>query len=134
MNSHGKRVHSAQMVSAQGCERWRPIPEYRFRYEISDRGNIRRVATMRGTFVGKRLSVGQGSDGVRKVALWREGARVTVCVHLVMALVFLGPTPAGKIVALRDGDPANLTIKNLCYRKRGWKGGHGRQVGTDRPG
>ena len=95
------------------------MPGFTFRYEVSSLGRFRRVATCNGTFVGRLVKGGTSANGYKKVDLWRDGRRVTMYVHTLMALAFLGKPPRGGKAALIDCNPDNLTVPNLCWRRAG---------------
>ncbi|HVN78614.1 MAG TPA: NUMOD4 motif-containing HNH endonuclease [Terriglobia bacterium] len=88
-------------------EIWKEIPGYEGRYQASNLGRIRNQKThrvLRPTISGKgkylHLNLGQSN---------------TQCVHILVAVTFLGPVPEGKEVNHKDGVKTNCCSKNLEY-------------------
>lgn len=105
-------------MKEQARERWRPVPGFALRYDVSDFGRVRRATDNRGTYAGRVLTGGAGGNRCRKVELWRGATRNGRYVHVLMAAAFIGPCPAGKVAALRDGNPDNLCMGNVFYRAK----------------
>lgn len=101
-----------------GRERWKPIVGFEFRYEVSSLGRVRRVCTSHGTNAGRILTGGIGGGVHRKVDLFRNGTRRSVLVYQLVAAAFLGARPAKARIRFRDGNPANVTARNVVYTRR----------------
>lgn len=77
-------------------ERWRPVVGYEGYYEVSDRGQVRRVRGGRGATAGRVLSATLSGDGYRAVQLCRNDVKRKFGVHILVAEAFLGRRPRGK--------------------------------------
>jgi NUMOD4 motif/HNH endonuclease len=103
-------------------ESWLPIPGWEDWYEVSDLGRVRslpRRLTYGGRMrQGKVLSPGMNSDGYLTVVLCKDARRLTVAVHRLVALAFLGPRPPGQEVRHLDGTRTNNALPNLSYGTR----------------
>lgn len=106
-------------------ERWKPIPGYEHKYQVSACGGVRSVdhyvrlvahgkETQR-LVPGKTLKPGRSTSGHLTVCL---GKGNTHGVHRLVASAFLGACPAGKEVLHLDGDPSNNRLENLRYGTR----------------
>lgn len=97
-------------------EEWRKIPDWP--YEVSDHGRVRRSWAGPSTTAGRVLKTPvDSSTGYPQVRLSngsRDSAR-TFRVHRLVALVFLGPCPAGKVVNHQNGDKTDNRPDNLEY-------------------
>jgi hypothetical protein len=95
---------------AESAEEWRPIPGFPG-YEVSNMG---RVLSHRR---GRPRVLRQSPDGRRyqKVVLYREDLRATRPVHVLVALAFIGPRPAGLQIRHLDGNSDNNRPWNLKY-------------------
>lgn len=106
-------------------ETWKDIPGYEGRYQVSDLGRVRSVDRRVRLVVhgiettrlarGKVLRPAAAPLGHLQVVL---GKGRTQSVHVLVALAFIGPRPAGMDVAHRDGNPANNAPDNLRYATR----------------
>lgn len=92
---------------------WHSIPEYS-RYEISVTGKVRHKRHKRilkyGFPANRYPQVNIHSDAKNRI--------VSVCVHHLVAVAFLGPRPVGYWIRFKDGRKSNLHHKNLFYEKR----------------
>lgn len=104
-------VETAQTIH---IEEWRKIPDWP--YEVSSFGNVRRIEydgygplLKGGTSGPKRYKYPNVilSDGQRKKTFLR---------HHLVALVFMGPTPAGMEIDHKDGDRFNYRLDNLEFK------------------
>lgn len=97
---------------------WRSIPEYEGIYDISEMGEVRRIA---GYSDGRKIPYGRPvksrrhSVGYRSITLSKDGITRRFLVHRLVAPAFFGPIPAGKEINHRDGDKTNNHISNLEY-------------------
>jgi len=103
-------------------EIWVPIPGYEGLYSISTLGRVRsesRVFVRRHgvkfTHRGKVLKASPDSHGYPIVTLWKDNDYAAKKVHVLVALVFIGPRPEGMHVCHRDGKPLNCAANNLRY-------------------
>ena len=105
-------------------EEWRAIPGYEGRYEVSSLGNVRSldgivecVVQKTGTIFHKRIK-GRvktptiANTGYFVVNLGRSDVRL---VHELVALAFIGESPAGTYICHGDGNPKNNAVDNLRY-------------------
>lgn len=93
-------------------EIWKPIPGYEGRYEVSNMGRVKSFAR---DLQGRSLRPGVASTGYPSVVLGRGN---TQNVHVLAALAFIGPCPAGCEVRHIDGRRANPRADNLQYGTR----------------
>lgn len=96
-------------------ETWKPIPEYEGIYEVSDRGNVRRIKLARGSGFMQNMKQAPNHYGYPRVSLCRDNAPKQFLVHRLVAAAFLGPCPVGQEVNHKDGDKANPRLENLEY-------------------
>lgn len=92
-------------------ENWLPIPGFEGRYEVSDQGRVRSLASGTPRLVSTRIGFG----GYRRVTLYLNGRRWHRTVHVLVALAFIGPRPDGMEVRHLDGDQLNNCRSNLTY-------------------
>ena len=98
-------------------ERWRPIPEFGGKYEVSTHGRVRRLyyRQRKGNPASKLLRPGANSSGHLFVYLGRGRKRY---VHRLVLTAFRGACPPGKESLHRDGVPANNYLRNLRWGTR----------------
>ena len=97
----------------QSTERWRPIPGYEGRYEVSDHGRVRSLPRpyQRGCILrGERNEMGYLS-----VKLWRDGASREYRVNRLVATVFIRPPEPGEVCRHLNGDQTNDHVSNLAW-------------------
>ncbi|WP_338868485.1 hypothetical protein WBJ53_17660 [Spirosoma sp. SC4-14] len=99
-------------IEPTGCpESWRPLPNYKERYELSSLGQLRDQHT------GQLIPIRLHPDGYACFALPKIGKRKAVClsVHWAVALTFL-PNPQGMpFVWHKDGNRLNNQVCNLTW-------------------
>lgn len=103
-------------------EKWRAIPGYEGRYEVSDQGQVRslglRVKARGGKTAfrkGKVLRTAVKAHGYLQVTLIdAKGRRWCALVHQLVCLAFVGPA-SGLQVCHWDGDRTNNCLSNLRY-------------------
>lgn len=108
-------------------DNWIPVPDFP-NYEVSDTGNVRRVAhtttyatksgvTRNMTFAP--LPLKQHYTELSKhprVSLFRDGKYHNIFVHRLMALAFIGPPPFPRAIVLHENDVAgDNRVKNLRW-------------------
>ena len=107
-------------------EIWKPIPGYEGKYEVSNLGRVRSLdrsvwccGAIKGSYFsrkpGRVLRPALASTGYPSVVLGRGN---TQNVHVLVALAFLGPCPAGCEVRHIDGSRNNPCVDNLQYGTR----------------
>jgi hypothetical protein len=98
--------------------RWAPIVGYEGIYEVSDEGDVRRIAPGKRTRPG-RVLIGKPLQGkYRNVKLYRDGRFRTFSVHGLVAAAFLGPRPPGLEINHKDTVKSNNRADNLEYTTR----------------
>lgn len=102
-------------------ERWRPIPGYGDRYQVSDAGRVRSLDAVISTRKGPQLRYGRvlalraDPDGYVRANLAAPGTgRRQVLVHRLVLEAFVGPGP-GLQAAHWNGDPADNRLENLRW-------------------
>lgn len=98
---------------------WRPLPEGDWKHiEGSDNYYI----DITGRVVGPTRKILtpwlQKRGGYPAVKLFINGAWSTKCVHMLVALTFIGPMPEGLEVCHKDGNPLNCHATNLYWGTR----------------
>ena len=91
---------------------WHSIPGFS-RYQISATGKVRHKRHR------KVLKFGIPANGYPQVNIYSDAKEkiISVCVHHLSAVAFLGPRPEGSWVRSRDGKKLNLHYKNFYYSK-----------------
>lgn len=85
-------------------------------YAVSSQGAVKRATRAQGTVAGQEIKRHtQTSTGYPNVRLRKEGKTVTVPIHRLVALAFLGPRPDGAHIRHLDGDKSNICAANLAY-------------------
>jgi len=100
-------------------EHWRPIPEWPG-YEISDLGRLRSWRPMPGSQKlpshPRILAGGHDKDGYRRAVLTRPGSRKSFRVAHLVALLWMCPKPAGKVLAHHNGVNTDDRVSNLRWK------------------
>ncbi|NSX14034.1 HNH endonuclease [Cupriavidus taiwanensis] len=107
-------------------EEWRAVPGMEGYYEVSSEGRLRSVTRYvvqkrRGQRDRAQLREGRirvlrpNADGYCRLELGIDGKKVSVSVHVLVALAFIGPRPDGLLVLHRDGNATNNRATNLRY-------------------
>jgi hypothetical protein len=81
-------------------------------YEISEAGEVKRVAAATGATPGKTLAWQVLKNGYVKVGLCRDGKRKEYLVHRLIAITYLGDAD-GMDVCHKDGNKRNNHVDNL---------------------
>ena len=119
-----------QDASQDSNEEWRPVVGYEGWYEISNQGQVKRVAGGRGV---RRpiLNPTVGKVGYKSVTLSTGTAanRPRLYVHSLVAGAFIGVRPPGYTVNHKDGDKLNNFAANLEYVTRGDNLRHAARIG-----
>lgn len=94
-------------------EIWKTIPGFPD-YSASTFGKIRREIGKQGVRAG-RVLVGRQKDGYLETKLKRKGKRITILIHRIVALTFLGKRPHKLVTMHRNSKKTDNRIKNLLY-------------------
>lgn len=94
-------------------EVWKPVGNYEGVYEVSNKGNVRRVST-KGYNVLKRCK----GNGMRRVILYRGKNYHLVAIASLVLEAFVEQQPAGHKPYCIDGNYENITLENLCWRTK----------------
>jgi hypothetical protein len=92
-------------------------------FEVSDRGQIRRIKSRRTSHCGRvvpyLVQPGLAGAGYRALRPWIEGvAGRAVYVHRLVAEAFIGPCPEGHEVNHLNGNKQDNRVENLEYTTR----------------
>jgi hypothetical protein len=106
-------------------EEWRDIPGWEGYYQASSHGRIQSLDRVVDTGRGPRRIRGvvlkprrQNKEHLKdhlKVDLCRDSETTTRYVHHLVAAVFVGPRPEGKLALHADGNETNNAPSNLYY-------------------
>ncbi len=91
---------------------WKPIRGFP-KYEVSNVGQVRRIAPGQHTRPGKILRAAPTPAGYLTVRLYPGGR--TKYIHRLVARMFIGPRPKGFQINHKDGNKVNNTVENLEY-------------------
>ena len=95
-------------------ERWLPVVGYESLYEVSSYGQVKSYHRN-----PPRILRPETTRGYLYLNLCHDGQQEHVAVARLVALAFLGPTPAGMEIRHLDGDSANNVLTNLVYGTHG---------------
>lgn len=101
------------MTGREVTEEWRPVADGF--YEVSNRGQIRRVKPGRGARPGHVLTPTVLANGYESVSILKR----RLYVHDLVAEAFLGPRRDAQVVDHLDGNKRNNCPSNLEYVSRG---------------
>lgn len=91
-------------------EIFKKIPEFP-NYLVS---NLGRVCSIRnGIREFKKLRPCSGREGYLNVTLWDKGIKKKICIHNLVAKIFIGEVPEGYIVDHIDNNPSHNYVTNL---------------------
>jgi NUMOD4 motif/HNH endonuclease len=125
-----KRTYRA----ASPQESWRPVVGYEGLYEVSDHGQVRRVAPARAATVGYILKPNTDHNGYPRVRLApAPGQHRLIRVHRLVALAFIGPPPQAHLVNHKDGNKANNHVSNLEWTTYSGNARHALALGLTNP-
>lgn len=99
-------------------ENWREVEDTLGLYQVSDRGNVRRVFGRLPTLKPQKrlLKLSLSKVGYPRVTISIHGAQHLAYVHDLVTRAFLGPRPTDKPhVRHLNGDRTDNRLKNLRY-------------------
>src|SRR5687767_12601092 len=99
-------------------ETWKTILGYETHYEVSNIGNVRRIAPGTSAVIGKNLKPGRMTVGYLFVALCMHGKPKLHSIHRLVAGAFIGPCPDGHEVNHKNGVRTDNRLENLEYVTR----------------
>lgn len=88
----------------------KPIPGYS-NYEVSNWGRI--FIVKNGTRIEKLPKPCSGREQYPSIQLWNQGQKKKICVHNLVAKVFLGEIPDGYVVDHINNNPSDNYVTNL---------------------
>lgn len=94
-------------------EEWRPVRGYEGKYEVSNRGNVKRICKGRGSKPGRIIHQCDHVAGYKIVSLWKDNRGKSYLVHRVVAAAFSGEIPDGFEINHIDGNKTNNRSDNL---------------------
>lgn len=96
-------------------EHWLPVRDYEGIYEVSDFGNVRRVAGGNATWPGRILKpVVKKNTGYVQVSLFCDGVCKTPSVHRMVLEAFVGTAPSPTHQGHhKNGDKTDNRLENL---------------------
>ena len=94
---------------------WKPVPGFVGLYEISDDGQIVRIAThgAHPKAIRRPLRPHQKPEGYLAVDIQQDQVRHRFYLHRMLWEAFRGPIPSGLEINHRDGDRSNNHLDNL---------------------
>lgn len=107
--------HLDHVVFYGMVEVWLPVVGFEGLYDVSDCGNIRRIAGGRGAKIGRILRSNVERDGYLAVDLRVEKRRVRKKIHHVVLEAFTGQRPFGMEANHINGDKTDNNIVNLQW-------------------
>ena len=111
--------------------KWKPVPGFVGLYEISDDGQIVRIAThgKKPKAIRRPVQPHTKPEGYLAVDLQRDQVRTRTYVHRLLWEAFRGPIPSGLEINHRDGNRSNNRLDNLELVTR-WAEIAGAQIAT----
>lgn len=105
----------SEEARAEAERRWAPVLGYEGYYEVSDYGDIRRIAGGSGAKPGHTLKHRIGRDGYPYVGLAKNTEHKNRSVHSLVLEAFVSARPDGMEACHNDGDRANPHLANLRW-------------------
>jgi len=99
----------------EGPERWRAVPGYEGRYEVSDFGRIRSLLVNGPGLRGRILRPFRDRRGRLTVTLCRDGRGKSLMIHRLVAEAFIGPRPDGMETRHLNDQAWDNRLVNLAY-------------------
>ena len=99
---------------------WRWVPGYEGIYFVTSDGRLfsfysRGKNKAELCSIQRELVGGITRDGYRRFVLLKDGARRSVCLHILVAAAFHGARPPGLVACHLDGDASNNAVTNIRY-------------------
>ncbi len=111
---------------------WRPVVGWETFYEVSDKGDVRRIRKGQGARLGKNLKL-RCRALYFTVNLCRGGVSSDHYVHHLVAAAFIGPRPVKHEVNHKNTDKKDNALVNLEYLTKGGNLKHSYENGRVRP-
>lgn len=112
-------------------ENWADVRGYEGLYQVSDKGNIRRVIQNRTRILKQYVSK---ANGYCYINLYKNNKSSTMRVHKIVAREFLGEPPQNKLqINHIDGNKANNAVENLEYCDQSENMRHAYMTGLEKP-
>lgn len=136
--SHGKSSEILEKRSAK-LENWKPVPvpDYADRYEISDQGQLRKLAYMDTNGRWRETKIIKSDidwSGYPAFTLRSGAMSLKKRAHVLVAGAFLGPKPDGLEICHNDSNPLNCRADNLRYDTRKSNFADKKLAGTENTG
>jgi len=98
-------------------EEWRGVVGYEDLYQVSNRGQVRRVKPAKNTYVGriKKKSISARGYEFVGICFGRTGLVDNQYVHALVAEAFIGPRPKGAVINHINGVKTDNWVWNLEY-------------------
>ncbi len=112
-------------------EQWKAIPSYEGLYEVSDMGQVKRIAE----YCGRKGILKQDSDnfGYKRVMLSKNDVQKRWLVHVLVMVAFVGPKQ-GLTCNHKNGKKGDNRLENLEYLTQSDNEKHAyRELGRPRP-
>ena len=94
-------------------ERWRPVPGYEGKYEVSDQGRVKTLLTDKAK--GGRVLKLQTYSGYAYAGLWMNGKLKQCRVHRLVLSAFVGPCPPDQECLHGPGGKLDNRLTNLRW-------------------
>jgi hypothetical protein len=113
-----------QLVTVEQKEEWRDIPEYEGVYQVSNLGNLKRMAGSKFNKLTKRynkdaiLSYRAKNSRYIEVGLWKNNIGQRYKLHRLVATVFISNPESRPEVNHIDGNKKNNCVDNLEWVTR----------------
>ncbi len=116
-------------------ETWQAVKGFEGFYEVSNLGNVRRVAaTSNGTYTGRQLKANLNTTGYYMVSLFVNNKAKHMYIHRLVAEAFIGNRPEGCQINHKDGNKLNNYPSNLEYVTPKQNVRHAYDIGIRQPG
>lgn len=94
------------------AEKWKAVPGYEGRYEVSSRGRVRSLKRKRVPET-RVLKPHVDKDGYEELSACKDGDVKYLKIHRLVYECFVGPIPEGHFINHRDNCKFNNHIRNL---------------------
>lgn len=111
-------------------EVWKDIDSYEGFYQVSNMGNVRRIAPGYSVTIGAELSPTPNHDGYLQVNLSKYSIQKVKAIHRLVARAFLGPKPPGLEINHKNGIKADNRPDNLEYVTHAENMHHAKAIGA----